>query len=191
MVKLQVRPVTRENWPDFERLFEAKGSPHYCWCAPYRSASSEHSSNAARKACMHELVRAGTPIGVLAYDGDEPIGWCSVAPRESYVKLRRSRTMPRVTEEDISTWVVLCFFVVRAWRKRRVGRELLKGAVAYARAQGAQVVEGYPFDSAGISATHQGHSSVFEALRFQQDPGERRFALRLRRPRQGAGSKRA
>jgi GNAT superfamily N-acetyltransferase len=191
MAKLQVRPVTRENWPDFERLFEAKGSPHYCWCAPYRVAGSEHSSNAARKACMHKLVNRGTPIGVLAYDGEEPIAWCSIAPRESYMKLRRSRTMPRVTPADTPTWVVLCFFVVRTWRKQRVGRELLKGAVAYARSQGAQVVEGYPFDSAGISATHQGHSSVFEALRFQRDPGERRFALHLRRPRKGAGEKRA
>jgi GNAT superfamily N-acetyltransferase len=191
MAKVQVRPVTRANWRDFERLFEAKGSPHYCWCAPYRSDGREHSSNAGRKACMRKLVDAGTPVGVLAYDGDEPIGWCSIAPRESYVKLRRSRTMPRVTAPDTPTWVVLCFFVVRAWRKQRLAHELLKGAVAYARSQGAQVVEGYPFDSAGISATHQGHSSVFEALRFRQDDGERRFALRLRRPRQASAGKRA
>ena len=189
MVKLQVRPVTRENWRDFERLFEAKGSPHYCWCTPYRSDSREHSSNAERKACMRGLVDSGTPVGVLAYDGEEPIGWCSIAPRESYVKLARSRTMSRVTPAETPTWVVLCFFVLRRWRKQRVAHELLKGAVAYARSQGAQVVEGYPFDSAGISATHHGHSRVFEALRFQQDHGGRRFALRLRRSGQADGKR--
>ena len=38
MQKVQVRPVTRDNWRDFERLFEAEGSPHYCWCTPYRKS---------------------------------------------------------------------------------------------------------------------------------------------------------
>lgn len=129
---------------------------------------------------MHEVVTRGTSIGVLAYDGDEPIGWCSIAPRESYVKLRRSRTMPRVTDPETTTWTVLCFFVPRPRRGTGVTRALLEGAIAYARAQGAAVVEGYPYDTAGISATHRGHSRVFRALGFVQDHGGRRWALALR-----------
>ncbi len=49
------------------------------------------------------LVAAGTPIGVLAYAGERAVGWCSVAPRESYVKLQSSRTMPRVS--GAPTWM--------------------------------------------------------------------------------------
>ncbi|MEM7114723.1 MAG: GNAT family N-acetyltransferase [Chloroflexota bacterium] len=119
----------------------------------------------------------GVPVGVLAYDGERPIGWCSVAPRETYQKLARSRTMPRVTELETSTWSVLCFFIHREYRGRRVGHKLLQGAVAYARGEGAKVVEGYPFDSAGITATHRGHSSFFAAAGFQQNG--RRWHLEL------------
>ncbi len=123
---------------------------------------------------MHELVRDSTPIGVLAYDGQEPIGWCSVAPRESYVRLARSRTMPRVTPPETPTWTVLCFFVARWHRERGVMNALLEGAVAYVQAQGAAVVEGYPFDTAGITSTHRGHSRLFQRAGFRQD-GRRWF----------------
>jgi GNAT superfamily N-acetyltransferase len=167
--RLVVRPVTAASWADFVQLFEAKGSPHYCWCAPYRFADAHLLDNPAKKAAMHGLVEQGVPIGVLAYAGAAPVGWCSVAPRESYIKLRRSRTMPRVTDETTPTWVVLCFFVVRSTRGAGVTRALLRGAVKYARAAGAKVIEGYPHDTAGISSTHRGHSSVFAAAGFRQD----------------------
>src|SRR5262245_49606402 len=112
--RLTVRPVTTETWPDFVRLFEARGSPHYCWRPPYRFKDAHLLAGAEKKAGMHALVTGQTPIGVLAYAGGEPVGWCSIAPRESYVKLARSRTMPRVSEAP--TWTVLCFFVPRPWR---------------------------------------------------------------------------
>jgi hypothetical protein len=56
---------------------------------------------------------------------------------------------------------------------------LLDGAVACAKEQGADVVEGYPFDTAGITATHQGHSSIYKAARFRRDG--RRWSKRLGR----------
>lgn len=118
---------------------------------------------------MEALVDDRTPIGVLAYDGEEPVGWCSVAPRETYVRLARSRTMPRVTLPAISTWTVLCFFVPRPHRGRGVTNALLEGAVTYATEHGAEIVEGYPFDTAGISSTHRGHSRVFRAAGFEQE----------------------
>jgi GNAT superfamily N-acetyltransferase len=77
--------------------------------------------------------------------------------------------MPRVTPPETATWTVLCFFVARPHRKTGVNRALLRGAVDYARRQGARIIEGYPYDTAGISSTHRGHSSVFEACGFQQD----------------------
>jgi GNAT superfamily N-acetyltransferase len=178
---ISVRAVTGEAWNDFARLFEARGSPHYCWCTPYRLRDKHQASAAQKKQCMRKLVQAETPIGVLAYDGDEPVGWCSIAPRETYVKLERSRTMPRKTPPATPTWTLLCFFVARPYRKTGLARALLEGAVDYARAQGATIVEGYPFDTAGISSTHHGHSSLFKAAHFRQDVGDRRWSLALDR----------
>lgn len=176
--EIQIHPVTASNWDDFERLFSKRGSPHYCWCSVYRFANNQDLTKDERKEGMRRLVSGGTPIGVVAYDAREPVGWCSVAPRESYVKLERSRTMPRVTDSDTPTWTVLCFFVVRSARGEGVSLALLRDAVDYAREAGAEIVEGYPFDTAGISSRHRGHSRVFEAAGFQQDG--RRWFLELR-----------
>jgi GNAT superfamily N-acetyltransferase len=128
---------------------------------------------------MQSSVESSVPIGVLACMGDEPVGWCSVAPRETYVRLERSRTMPRGTSPATATWTILCFFVARPHRGQRVAQTLLEGAVAYARRQGAEVVEGYPFDTSGVSSTHRGHSSMFRSAGFEIE-GQRWF-LRLER----------
>lgn len=176
--KLSVRPVTRDNWDAFALLFSSKGAPHYCWCSTYRQRDARHLDGDQRKHLMQGLVSQKIPIGVLAFEGDEPIGWCSIAPRESYIRLEKSRTMPRVTPPTTSTWSVLCFFVVRSRRKQGVMRALLEGAVAYAGQQGAKIVEGYPFDTAGISSTHRGHSKAFAAAGFRQEG--KRWARQIR-----------
>ncbi|HXF37401.1 MAG TPA: GNAT family N-acetyltransferase [Actinomycetota bacterium] len=164
-----VRPVTAGTWRDLERLFGARGAPHYCWCTIYRVPREPHLSNPEKKEAMRRLVGEGVPVGVLAYDGEEPVGWCSVAPRETYRRLDRSRTMPRATPPETPTWTILCFFVPGPHRGTGIPRRLLEGAVAYARSQGARVIEAYPFDTAGISATHRGHSSTFRDAGFLQD----------------------
>jgi hypothetical protein len=37
-----------------------------------------------RKAGMQARVAAGVLVGVLAYVEGAPVGWCAIAPRESY-----------------------------------------------------------------------------------------------------------
>jgi len=172
---IRTQPVTRDTWPDFAELFETKGCPHFCWCTIYRMPKHGDAEKAAKKKFMHDMVSAGTPIGILAYDGDEPIGWCSAAPRESY-SLQRSRTMPRVTPDDVPTWTVLWFFVKRPHRKAGVTKTLLEAAITYARTSGAKVIEAYPADVAGVVTTHRGHSSVFAAAGFKAD-GKRWFRI--------------
>lgn len=173
---LTVQPVTSETWPDMVRLFESEGSPHYCWCMPYRHPRSQDLDKPGRKAAMEALVATGTPVGVLAYDGAEPVAWASVAPRETFPKLKRSRVMPDVGDEGV--WTITCMFVRRDWRDRGVTHALLEDAVEYARESGARVVEAYPWDTAGITATHMGHSSIYEAADFVPDEG-RRWVRRL------------
>lgn len=164
---IRLETVTSENWQTFSRLFEARGSPHYCWCTSYRVRNASELTAAQKKALMRSSVHSGVPIGVVACIGDEPIGWCSVAPRETYIRLERSRTMPRATPPATSTWTILCFFVARRYRNQHVSLALLEGAVAYARRHGAEVVEGYPFDTSGVSSTHRGHSAMFASAGFQ------------------------
>jgi GNAT superfamily N-acetyltransferase len=177
--RTRVEPVTRDNWEAFAQLFEAKGGPHYCWCTAYRVRNAAELTGTEKRACMRKWVDADVPVGVLAFRGDEPVGWCSVAPRETYLRLEKSRTMPRATPAATSTWTILCFFVARPHRNQHVAEALLQGAVAYARRKGAEVVEGYPFDTARVSSTHRGHSRMFRSARFRIDG--RRWFRRLKR----------
>src|SRR5262245_2316411 len=171
---VRITPVTKENWETFSRLFETKGAPHYCWCTSYRARNASKLTGAEKKAFMRRSVDSGVPIGVIACKRDEPIGWCSVAPRETYVRLERSSAMPRATPPATSTWTIVCFFVARPYRNQHIAQALLEGAVAYARQLGAEVVEGYPFDTGGVSSTHRGHSTLFGSASFQMD-GKRMF----------------
>lgn len=82
--------------------------------------------------------------------------------------------MPRVTPPDTPTWTILCFFVGRPYRGKGVSAALLEGAITYAQSRGARVIEGYPYDTAGNSSRHRGHSSLFRKAGFQRD-GNRWF----------------
>jgi len=59
-------------------------------------------------------------------------------------RLRRSPVMKAVDEQPV--WSVICFVVPSAYRGQGVAQALLRGAVAYARKQGATLIEAYPVD---------------------------------------------
>ena len=110
------------------------------WRLP--AARFERDKGARNRAALRRLVETGPPPGILAYDGDTPIGWCAVAPRTEYVRLARSRVLKPI--DDVPVWSVSCLFVARPSRRRGVSVALLRAAAAFAGEQGARVVEGYP-----------------------------------------------
>ncbi|MCG8607494.1 GNAT family N-acetyltransferase [bacterium] len=94
---------------------------------------------------MKAIVDSGETPGILAYEQDTPIAWCSIAPRECFSVLQRSRILKPVDNESV--WSVSCFFVAKSYRRRGITAELLRGAVSYAKHEGARIVEGYPIDA--------------------------------------------
>jgi GNAT superfamily N-acetyltransferase len=165
MTDLEFHPVTAVRWPDLETFFKANGNPNYCWCMRWRLSSSQFSKEdaAGRKRLLEKLINENVPVGVVAYHKGKVIGWCSIAPRETYPGLERSRVLKRIDEQPV--WSVACFFVDRAFRGQRVTAKLLKAAVAYAGVQGAKVVEGYPVEP-GKSYQFMGAPSLFAEVGF-------------------------
>jgi GNAT superfamily N-acetyltransferase len=93
---------------------------------------------------MKALVENGTEPGILGYAGKRAVGWCSVAPREEFVRLESSRILKPV--DDVPVWSVSCLFIARDHRNRGVSVALLKAAIDFVRARGGKVVEGYPVE---------------------------------------------
>ncbi|HVS65322.1 MAG TPA: hypothetical protein VMT85_17665 [Thermoanaerobaculia bacterium] len=62
----EVHAVEGGRWSDFERLFENRGGPKYCWCMAWRATPEEvkRTDNASRKAAMVSRVESGVPVGL-------------------------------------------------------------------------------------------------------------------------------
>ena len=151
-MKLTVAPLTADRWPDVEAIFSARGCSvaRDCWCMAYRLSGSRgplppgQTRAQANRAGLKALVDAGNPPGLIGYRGKVPVGWVSIGPREAYAKLKRSPVMKPVDEQPV--WSVICFVVPSEYRGQGVAQALLEAAIAYARKQGATVVEAYPVD---------------------------------------------
>ncbi|WP_211230423.1 GNAT family N-acetyltransferase [Inquilinus limosus] len=173
---LTFRPVDAASWPDFERLFESRGAPKYCWCMAWRATPQEvRLDSAGRKAALHARVRDGVPIGIVGYHEGEPVAWCSIAPRETYRPLGGPQDGERV-------WSLACMFVPRRLRGLGLADQLIAAAVEHARAQGATVVEAYPVDPDSPSYRFMGFVQAFARAGFTEigRAGSRRHVMRLR-----------
>jgi GNAT superfamily N-acetyltransferase len=165
--ELEFHPVSKDRWADLAAFFEQHGNPNYCWCLRWRLKSTEFKGlkSAERRKKLESLVQADIPIGILAYHQGRPVGWCSIAPRETYTLLERSTTLKRL--DDLPTWSVVCFFIDPDQRGQGLPVKLLQAAVTYAISQGATIIEGYPVEL-DQSYRFMGSPSVFEQAGFHE-----------------------
>jgi GNAT superfamily N-acetyltransferase len=185
---MRVVELTDELWPVQEKLFGPNGAVEGCWCMWFRQASADHRLNRgeANRKLARELAESREPVGLLAMDGDDALGWVAVAPRSVYRRLERSQVAKPVdADEDLSQiWSVTCFFIHRTARGRGVAGTLLDEAVKYARKGGARLVEGYPVDTNGSKANsgdlYHGTLSMFLDAGFMlvERRGTRRALVR-------------
>lgn len=115
------------------------------------------------------------PVGLLAYEKDEPVGWCSIAPRDAY----RSLGGPESPEESV--WSIACFFIPRERRGQGIGEALLEAAIAHAKRKGATMIEAYPVDPDSPSYRFMGFVGMFARHGFKPvaRAGTRRHVMRL------------
>lgn len=142
----QIHPATADRWPDLEALFGPKGAYAGCWCMNWRLKRSlfKELDGESRKAELRNLTYADHVPGILAYQNNVAVGWCSVGPREEFAALETSRILKRIDDQPV--WSIVCYYVNKTTRRSGLMAALLRGAVAYAGQQGARIVEGYPID---------------------------------------------
>jgi len=169
---LLVKPLTPEIWDDFELLFGKKGAYGGCWCMWWRIPRKEFEKGQGEgnRLAMKNIVDSGKIPGLIAYHNDEPCGWCSVAPREDFGSLERSRVLKRVDEEKV--WSIVCFFIHKTYRSKNLGQKLIAGAIEYVKLQGGKIIEAYPTNirSAKVPpvSSFMGIPKIFERAGFQE-----------------------
>ena len=82
---LRTEPATAARFADVEAILAPKkAGAQGCWCLSYRLAPADNDAlrQPHRGEELLRLCRRRSHVpGVLAYDGDEVVGWAAVAPR--------------------------------------------------------------------------------------------------------------
>jgi GNAT superfamily N-acetyltransferase len=168
-----VRPVSESVFEDVQTIFGTRGQPARCQCQGYRMGWYARQSDdvQGRRELLRDQVIEGH--GLVGYLDDEPVGWCSIAPRCDYAYLRQTAWQGRHEDkDDPSVWAVTCFVTRAGFRHQGVSRALVGGTVELARDRGARAVEAYPMKPApGKEVTwgemHVGALSAFLAAGFR------------------------
>ena len=188
MSSWEIHPVTPERWDDLVALFSRHKVTDGCWCMWFRQTAEEtrRGWGPGNRAALEELVRAGRVPGLLAYADGRPVGWVSVAPRDEFGRVERSRILKPVDDEAV--WSVVCFFVDPSARGGGLAAALLEAAVDHAAAHGARLVEGYPVDRdsrVDPSGAYYGVGSMFRDAGFTEVARRKADRPIVRRPVDG------
>jgi GNAT superfamily N-acetyltransferase len=194
---IRIVPANEASCEDLLAVFGDRGSSAICFCQRYKLQPREAFSRvppAERRERLLEQARCGEPgagatSGILAYDGDEPVGWCAVEPRPAYFGLARVYRVPWEgrTEDraDDTVWSVTCVLVRAGHRGKGIAHALAAGAVEHARTRGARALEAYPYRAEVGEVTwdeiHPGAESIFVSAGMHEvtRPGKRRLVMRI------------
>ena len=112
----------------------------YCLFHYHDPANGEWRCRSAEdnRQAMVRLIGQGRAEGLLAYEGDEVVGWCNAGPRELFPVLRR---LPGSSK---GTAFVPCFLVAPGRRRQGIAGHLLQAACTTLARRGYRRVLGKP-----------------------------------------------
>lgn len=166
----EVHPVTPDRFDDFADVVNPNRRSTHCWCLSHRlpAAEIDDLGRGDRERAMRCLTERSNPPGVVGYQHDVAVGWCSISPRKEIPRLAASKLICPV--DDVEVWSIICVVVRGGHRRRGVTGPLLEGAVQYAASRGAPAIEAYPVDPPGRMDTTMafvGTRAMFEHAGFR------------------------
>jgi GNAT superfamily N-acetyltransferase len=196
-VEVHVVPANEASWEDLQAVLGTAGCHGArCYCqrfkipdSRWRSVTDEERAHLLRAQADCGHPGSGTTSGLVAYFGNEPVGWCAVEPRTAYEKLRASRvpwTGRHEDKGDAGVWAVTCFITRPGYRRRGITYALARAAIEFASQRGARAIEGYPMitepgQEISWGELHVGSRDVFAAAGFTEAsrPTKRRAVMRI------------
>lgn len=193
VTSVRIVRANEASWDDLQMILT--GAARRCQCQRQRLGDhdwfrmpQQELAAILRSETHCEDPRATDTIGIVAYLGDEPVGWCAVDRRGVFGRLRGS-PVPwkdrREDKDDPTVWAIACLIVRKGFRGRRLTYALVAGAVDHARARGAAAIEGYPLLTEGRQITwdelNVGPLGPFVEAGFSEvsHPTKRRVVMRL------------
>lgn len=193
---VEIVPANRASWEDLDAIFGQRDYPARCHCQRFKTGNPGYDglTREVRAQRLREQSACGDPdspgtSGLVAYVDREPAAWVAIEPRPQYPRLTQQVAWRGRSEDraDASVWAVTCFAVRKGYRGMGLTYPLAAAALAYARAQGASAVEGYPMvTEPGKEITwgelHVGPIGAFLAAGFEvvAAPTKRRRVVRVR-----------
>ena len=186
---VECHELTPPMWPALEALFGDNGACAGCWCMFWRLEQGERFDDVkgeTAKRRFKKLVTSGAVHGILAFVGDEAVGWCAFERREELLRLDRAPSLR--CDDATRVWSLPCFFVKSGFRGRGVAQAMLMSAEAALCRRGAVIAEGYPVKPSAsgrqpAAFVYTGLPSMFEragfALAEARPKGKQRYRKAL------------
>ena len=173
-MQLHIKPLTPETVEDFFTFFDKVAFADHpewgcgCYCCMFHAPDAEAWADNAPETnarLAREMILRGEMRGLLAYDGEKPVGWCH-CDLVSNIPIVRTY-YPEVASREDGVGAVVCFTIAQGYRGQGVATCLLEAAVDALRAQGAKAAEAYPMLTAQDDEHHyHGPLSLYEKAGF-------------------------
>jgi ribosomal protein S18 acetylase RimI-like enzyme len=148
---IEVREVTPDLVPaylDFFDHYAFRDFPEWqsCYCIETHRIPGDDEwaqrTGGDNRDDMSESIRRGQVTGLLAFEGDKPIGWCNYGETTRLSGVMHKLGLATADHEGVGS--VACFVIAAPYRGHGVASKLLDFAVDKLRACGLRAVEAYP-----------------------------------------------
>ena len=150
-MELEIRRLSPELAEDFLYFFDEiafrdhpEWSPCYCLESHLNEAEEDRFKDPqARREKAEEMVKGGIMHGYLAYQNQQPVGWCNADEKSNFVRIMENDRYWSWNQQG-KTLSVYCFLIAPGARRQGVGQAMQDRVCEDAAAEGYQAVEGYP-----------------------------------------------
>jgi len=168
--ELEIVPMGPGSATDAIEFFDTDALPDnpwwgacYCMFYPRGGRSNENWGQepwqANREDQLHRIEN-GETTGMLAYAGEEVVGWCNATPRAELPGL--------ATDDDDGVVSVVCFVIAPPYRGHGVATRLLDGVITNFTDRGFRRLEAYPVREAQDEArAFHGTLDLFSRFGFE------------------------
>nr|MBN2278246.1 GNAT family N-acetyltransferase [candidate division Zixibacteria bacterium] len=175
---LKVMALDAGHVDDFFRVHSEENGHGWCYCvawwAPTWQGWMERTAEENRR-MREQLFDVEQYDGYLMYDGDKPIGWCQVGPRDRLHKLVLEYKLAR----DSDAWAITCFIIIPKYREIGLGRYMLEQVLKDLQKKGVKYVQAFPRRGKDLAVEDlwTGPERFFEKAGFELERDDPKYPI--------------